>query len=236
MQLTNEFDVSVPVEEAWRLLTDLERVGPCLPGASITGRDGEDYLGQAKIKVGPITANYKGTARFIELDETERRAVLSAKGRESRGGGDAQAVVTATLVDKGDVTHVTVVTDLTLSGKIAQFGRGVINDVSTALLKTFVVRLEAMVLQQPDGEDASTPVDPAAAADGCSIADGGPPRSQGSGSATVRAAAAPAADEDVLSVLTLARSITATKLQQPVPAGLVLLAALLGFLFGRRRS
>lgn len=236
MQLTNEFDVSVPVEEAWRLLTDLERVGPCLPGASITGRDGEDYLGQAKIKVGPITANYKGTARFIELDEAEHRAVLSAKGREARGGGDAQAVVTATLLDKGDVTHVTVVTDLTLSGKIAQFGRGVINDVSSALLKTFVVRLEAMVRQQPDGDDASTPVGPGTAAAGRSVADGEPRRSQSSESGTVRAAAVPAADEDVLSVLTLARSITATKLQQPVPLGVVLLAALLGFLFGRRRS
>ncbi|NEK87328.1 SRPBCC family protein [Blastococcus saxobsidens] len=237
MQLTNEFDVSVPVEEAWRLLTDLERVGPCLPGASITGRDGEDYLGQAKIKVGPITANYKGTARFIELDETERRAVLSAKGRESRGGGDAQAVVTATLVDKGDVTHVTVLTDLTLSGKVAQFGRGVINDVSTALLKTFVTRLEAMVQQQPE-ESAPEPAAAGTRTDSRPGTDAQPPRSRGSEPDRLRPATAPAADdhEDVLSVLTLARSITASKLQQPVPLGAALLAALFAYLLGRRRS
>lgn len=238
MQLTNEFDVSVPVDEAWRLLTDLERVGPCLPGASITGRDGEDYLGQAKIKVGPITANYKGTARFIELDETERRAVLSAKGRESRGGGDAQAVVTATLVDKGDVTHVTVVTDLTLSGKIAQFGRGVINDVSSALLKTFVTRLEAMVRQQPEEEGTARQAASGTGSDSRPVTDAEPQRSRGSEPDRLRAAAAPATDddEDVLSVLTLARSITETKLQQPVPLGAVLLAALFAYLLGRRRS
>lgn len=234
MQLTNEFDVSVPVVEAWRLLTDLEQVGPCLPGASITGRDGDDYLGQAKIKVGPITANYKGTARFVELDEAEHRAVLTAKGRESRGSGDAQALVTATLIDKGDITHVTVLTDLTLSGKVAQFGRGVINDVSTALLKTFVTRLEAMLQQQRAATTAPQSVESDAA-----IADDAatePRLPQGSESLGVRAAPAPVSDEDVLSVLTIARSIATTKLQQPVPLSVVLLAALLGFLFGRRRA
>lgn len=235
MQLINEFDVSVPVDEAWRLLTDLERVGPCLPGASITGRDGEDYLGQAKIKVGPITANYKGTARFIELDETGRRAVLSAKARESRGGGDAAAVVTATLLDKGDATHVTVVTDLTLSGKIAQFGRGVINDVSSALLKTFVTRLEAMIRQEPDGERAAGAAGSDAPTDGGPVADAEPSRSQVSEPVSLRTAAAPSSDGDALSVLSLARSITESKLQQPVPLGAVLVAALLGFLLGRRR-
>jgi carbon monoxide dehydrogenase subunit G len=235
MQLTNEFDVSVPIEEAWRLLTDLERVGPCLPGASITGRDGDDYLGQAKIKVGPITANYKGTARFIELDETQHRAVLSAKGRETQGGGDAQAVVTATLLDKGETTHVTVITDLTLSGKVAQFGRGIINDISSALLKTFVTRLEAMVNQQPESEGSAEP----AASGGVSDGRPGPvpePRLvQSSETAGLRATAAPADDDDALSVFTLARSIAEGKLQQPVPLGTVLVAALCAYLLGRRR-
>lgn len=238
MQLTNEFDVSVPMDEAWRLLSDLERVGPCLPGASITGRDGDDYLGQAKIKVGPITANYKGTARFLELNEAEHRAVLTAKAREARGGGDAQALVTATLLDKGDVTHVTVITDLNLSGKIAQFGRGVITDVSAALLKTFATRLEAMVQQeqQSGGESAAESPVSVAGTNGRLVADTEPQRVAASVPSDVRPVATPAAEEDALALLPLARSIAASKLQEPVPLSFVVLAALVGFLLGRRRA
>ena len=237
MQLTNEFDVSVPIDEAWRLLSDLEKVGPCLPGASITGRDGEDYLGQAKIKVGPITANYKGTARFLELDEDEYRAVLSAKGREARGGGDAQALVTATLLDKGDVTHVTVITDLNLSGKIAQFGRGVITDVSAALLKTFATRLEAMVQQDQTGDQDATATTPSATAAGGQPSGEGEPQPVTSTVPTEAPRAAPVADEDdALAILPLARSIAVSKLQQPVPLFAVVLGAGIGFLLGRRRA
>lgn len=246
MQLTNEFDVSIPIEETWRLLTDLERVGPCLPGASVTGRDGDDYLGQAKIKVGPITAQYKGTARFIELDESQHRAVLSGKGREARGGGDAQVLVTATLVDKGDLTHVTVLTELTLSGKLAQFGRGVMNDVSTALLKQFVVRVEAMLQQQP----ATDTVSPAETGPSVEPAEATVTHTVNAVQPTVLREAKPVGkqadvppvedDDDALSVLTLARSIIATKLQRPVPFVSVPTAALLGalivFLLRRRRS
>lgn len=238
MQLTNEFDVSVPMDEAWRLLSDLERVGPCLPGASITGRDGDDYLGQAKIKVGPITAHYKGTARFLELNEADHRAVLSAKGREARGGGDAQAVVTATLLDKGDATHVTVITDLSLSGKVAQFGRGVITDVSAALLKTFATRLEAMVQQeQPsDGESAAESPVSAAGANGTVVDDTVLPRAAASAPGDTRSSSAGDAGEDALAVLPLVRSIALSKLQEPVPVSVVLLAALVGFLLGRRKA
>ncbi|MFC7574363.1 SRPBCC family protein [Klenkia terrae] len=235
--MTNEFDVSVPVDEAWRLLSDLEKVGPCLPGASITGRDGDDYLGQAKIKVGPITANYKGTARFLELDEGEYRAVLSAKGREARGGGDAQALVTATLLDKGDVTHVTVITDLNLSGKIAQFGRGVITDVSAALLKTFATRLEAMVQQDQTGDQDATATTPPATATGGLPSGEGKPQLVTSSVPTEVPHAAPVADEDdALAILPLARSIALSKLQQPVPLFAVVLGAAIAFLLGRRRA
>ena len=237
MQLTNEFDVSVPVDEAWRLLSDLEKVGPCLPGASITGRDGDDYLGQAKIKVGPITANYKGTARFLELDEDEYRAVLSAKGREARGGGDAQALVTATLLDKGDVTHVTVITDLNLSGKIAQFGRGVITDVSAALLKTFATRLEAMVQQDQTGDQDATATTPPVTATGGQPSGESEPQLGTSTVPTEVPRSAPVNDEDdALAILPLARSIAVGKLQQPVPLFAVLLGAAIGFFLGRRRA
>ena len=145
MQLHNEFDVALPPEMTWTLLTDLEKVAPCLPGASITGTDGEDYLGRAKIKVGPITAEYKGTAQFKELDESSHRAVLLARGKDARGQGDATATVTATLIAEGSGTRVSVDTDLALTGKVAQFGRGVLADVSGALMGLFAARLQEMV-------------------------------------------------------------------------------------------
>ncbi|MHA3700695.1 SRPBCC family protein [Jatrophihabitans sp. YIM 134969] len=246
MQLTNEFDVSVPIDEAWRVLTDLERVGPCLPGASITGRDGDDFQGQAKIKVGPITSNYKGTARWVELDEGQYRAVLSAKGREARGGGDAQALVTASLSAQGNVTHVSVITELTLSGKIAQFGRGVITDVSSALLKTFVNRLEAMLQEEPGQGAAANPSDDAPAADSAEPAatrlttvpatERTEPSPAGSSPSHGVAAAAPASDDDnALSVMPLVRSVVVGRLTKPVPISFVVIAALVGYLFGQRK-
>lgn len=148
MQLLNEFNVGLPPEEAWILLTDLEKVAPCLPGASITSRDGDDFHGQAKIKLGPITAQYTGVAQFQELDGSNYRAVLLARGKDSRGQGDASATVIATLVPNGDGTRVTVETELALSGKVAQFGRGVLAEVSGSLMTLFAERLEAMVNEQ----------------------------------------------------------------------------------------
>lgn len=151
MQLLNEFNVGLPPEEAWVLLTDLEKVAPCLPGASITSREGDDFHGQAKIKLGPITAQYTGVARFVELDGSNYRAVLLARGKDSRGQGDASATVTATLLPNGDGTRVMVETELALSGKVAQFGRGVLADVSGSLMSLFADRLEAMVNDQANG-------------------------------------------------------------------------------------
>lgn len=145
MQLLNEFEVALPPEKTWILLTDLEKVAPCLPGASITSVDGEDFHGRAKIKVGPITAEYKGVAQFKELDEKARTAVLLARGKDARGQGDATANVRATLHPKGGGTRVVVETELALTGKVAQFGRGVLADVSGALMTMFAQRLQEMV-------------------------------------------------------------------------------------------
>ncbi len=146
MELINEFRVGVPVEEAWAVLTDVERIAPCLPGAQLTEVDGDTYTGNVKVKVGPITAQYKGTATFVEKDDEAHRAVLKADGRDTRGQGNASALVTATLVPDGDATLVTVTTDLTVTGKVAQFGRGVLADVSAKLVGQFVQSLEADVL------------------------------------------------------------------------------------------
>jgi len=146
MELTNDFRVDVPPSTAWTVLTDVERIAPCMPGAQLQEVEGDEYRGVVKVKVGPITAQYKGKAVFQELDEASHRAVLKAEGRDTRGQGNATATITATLVPDGEGTHVTVQTDLTVTGKVAQFGRGVMADVSSKLLGQFVECLESTVL------------------------------------------------------------------------------------------
>ncbi|MHB1987710.1 MAG: SRPBCC family protein [Acidimicrobiales bacterium] len=153
MELTNEFEVPVTLDDAWEVLTDVERIAPCLPGAELKEVEGDEYRGIVKVKVGPITASYKGSARFIELDKAAHRAVLKAEGRETRGQGNASATITATLDDSGGSgTKVSVVTDLNITGKVAQFGRGVLADVSGKLLEQFVSNLEASVLSPGTGD------------------------------------------------------------------------------------
>jgi uncharacterized protein len=166
MELTNEFEVAVPVAEAWSVLTDVERIAPCLPGAELKEVEGDEYRGLVKVKVGPITASYRGAAHFTELDEVAHRAVLQAEGRETRGQGNASATIVATLSASDLGTKVQVATELSITGKVAQFGRGVLADVSAKLLDQFVQNLETMVLAPaPDtaGEpDSGTNVQAAA--------------------------------------------------------------------------
>jgi carbon monoxide dehydrogenase subunit G len=146
MELRNEFVVPVGVDEAWVLLTDVERIAPCMPGAELQEIEGEEYRGIVKVKVGPITAQYKGKATFVEKDDAAHKAVLRADGRDTRGQGNANATITAMLQSEGSGTKVTVVTDLAITGRAAQFGRGVMADVSTKLLGQFVSCLEKNVL------------------------------------------------------------------------------------------
>jgi len=157
MELSNEFHVSVPVDVAWAVLTDLERIAPCLPGAELQEVEGDQYRGIVKVKVGPISAQYKGTARFVEQDDHQHRAVLVAEGRDSRGQGNASATVTATAVPDDTGTTVSLVTDLVVTGKVAQFGRSVMGDVSARLLGEFAGRLEADVLAHGSGPVPAEP-------------------------------------------------------------------------------
>ncbi|CAN5857152.1 SRPBCC family protein [soil metagenome] len=183
MDLTNEFEVGVPVDEAWLVLTDLERIAPCLPGAQLTEVEGDEYRGTVKVKVGPITAQYKGVARWVERDDAGHRAVLRAEGRETRGQGNANATITASLVPAGNATLVTVATDLTVTGKVAQFGRGVLADVSSKVLGQFVDRLEETVLGDAatvdgigvDGETRETAMDVTGAAEDAEAAEAAAP-------------------------------------------------------------
>ena len=150
MELVNDFTVNVPVDEAWVTLTDVERIAPCLPGAQLQEVEGNTYRGVVKVKVGPILANFKGQAEFVERDIVNHKAVLKADGRDTGGKGNAAALITAQLTSKGDsTTHVQVTTDLTITGKVAQFGRGAMTDISNKLLGQFVENLETTVLGQP---------------------------------------------------------------------------------------
>lgn len=146
MELTNEFTVNVPIDEAWKVLTDVTRIAPAMPGARLDAVEGDEYRGVVKVKVGPVTAEYKGKATFLERDDEAHRAVLRAEGRETRGQGNATATITAMLAEVPDGTRVSVVTDLSITGRVAQFGRGVLADVSNKLLGQFVTSLETTVL------------------------------------------------------------------------------------------
>lgn len=166
MELTNDFRVGVPVERAWEVLTDVELIAPCMPGAQLQEVEGDEYRGVVKVKVGPVTAQYKGAARFVERDDTGHKAVLRAEGRETRGQGNANATITAQLTPDGDGTAVSVVTDLTVTGRVAQFGRGVMADVSSKLLGQFADCLEHKLLAEVPGEGAAAAAAPAAAGEG----------------------------------------------------------------------
>jgi uncharacterized protein len=156
MKLENEFTVNVPVEDAWNVLLDLERVTPCLPGAALTEQsDDDEYKGEMKIRLGPVTQEYNGTVRIEEADESEHQAVLKADGKDARGQGAATATITSTLHDEGDgSTKVRVETDMQITGRAAQFGRGVQQDVAERLLSQFAECLENEIVGGGTEEEA----------------------------------------------------------------------------------
>ena len=155
MELINEFEVDAPLDVVWSVLTDVERIAPCLPGAQLQEVEGDEYRGVVKVKVGPITAQYKGAASFVEKDAAGYRAVLRAEGRDTRGTGNAAADITAEMAPTATGTLVTVTTDLKVTGKVAQFGRGVMADVSKKLMGQFADNLSELLDQvQPDSEPA----------------------------------------------------------------------------------
>ncbi|MFM7390886.1 MAG: SRPBCC family protein [Actinomycetota bacterium] len=168
MDLHHEFTVPVPAADAWRILTDLERLAPCLPGAQLTEVEGEIYRGQVKVKVGPIVAQFKGQASFVTRDDTAYTASLKAEGRDTGGKGNASATITAKLEPTGATSaKCTVDTDLSITGKVAQFGRGALADVSDKLLLQFVDNLNVLIASgsgaTPSAPAQSAPDQPAPA-------------------------------------------------------------------------
>ena len=167
MKLENRFTVPVPREQALKVLLDVERIAPCMPGATLTSRDGDAFTGTVKVKVGPINLTYGGNAKFVSVDEAAGVVVIEGAGKETRGTGTAKALVTCRLIDNGDSTDVEVDTDLNITGKPAQFGRGVLADVSAKLVDQFAACLSEEILAgTPDpvavaaAEAQGTPVPP----------------------------------------------------------------------------
>jgi len=163
MDLVHEFTVPVPVDDAWRILTDVERIAPCLPGAQLQEIEGDTYRGIVKVKVGPIQAQFKGQASFVEQDHVAHRVVLKGEGRDTTGKGNAAALITAELTSlTASSTSVKVLTDLSITGKVAQFGRGAMADISDKLLAQFVENLNTLIGEQQASPAPAAPAPVAA--------------------------------------------------------------------------
>jgi carbon monoxide dehydrogenase subunit G len=163
VQLENSFTVPVPIDEAWRVLLDIERIAPCMPGAALDSVTGDDFTGRVKVKLGPINLTYQGKASFVEKDEAAHKAVIDGRGKDQRGNGTAAALITAQLKAEGDTTRVDVLTDLNITGRPAQFGRGVMTDVGNKLLGQFADKLAAQLGAGDAGATAAAAPAPAEA-------------------------------------------------------------------------
>ena len=226
MKIQNEIEIAAPPDELFEILSSPERVAPCMPGASLEGKEGDDaYEGTVKLKVGPITAAYQGTLRFVELDRENRRAVMRASGQETNGQGNAEATITATVSGSDSQSVLSMETDMEVRGKAAQFGRGALGNVSQKILDQFARNLESQVLsageQEAGAEEGPTSEEtpPAAEAEA------------GKEAATDGGAGAGEASLDLLSVV----GIPGLGQAVPAVAGLAL-GLLIGSFFSSRRT
>ncbi len=258
MELTHDFTVPAAIDDAWATFMDLERVGSCFPGATVTSVDESGFAGTVKVKLGPIALQYAGTGQFLERDDAAHRAVIEAKGKDKRGNGTAGATVTVQLAPSGEGTRIDVTTDLSITGKPAQFGRGVMQDVSDKLLQQFVGCIERQFAEpEPTADDATADAGDAASA-AVAGSGGGPAGSAGgvateppaAGEAAAEAAAAtpavvppapralrPAPAPVVDDSIDLGATVLPVLIKSYAPYGVAALAGLLlGWLIGRRSS
>jgi uncharacterized protein len=230
MQLTNEFRVAAPVETAWPLLTDIARIAPCVPGFKLTGSSDGEYTGVMKVKVGAVSTSYDCVIRFLERDDEQHRAVIAARGRETKGQGGVNAKIVSTLAADGDATKASVVTDVDVTGRVAQFGRGILADVSDRLVGQFVKQLERRLLTPDEpaaGPGGGSP--PSGGASGGSVGNGAPILGPVPGVADRRGEADEADEEggsEALDLLSVAGGPLAKRVA-PVAGVLVLLALIL---------
>jgi carbon monoxide dehydrogenase subunit G len=229
MRFENAFEVDAPVDTVWEALLDVERVAPNVPGAEVLERTDENaYKVGIKVKLGPITMNYRGDLQIVERDDAAHRAVMRVKAKEARGQGTADADVTTVLGGDGDQTSVSITSDVRLSGRAAAMSRGIVQDVAGRLIDTFAQNLEQMLAGKPAEAEpepaaaAAPPVEPAPAAAAPPPPPPPPPP--------------PRREPEPLDVGNLAGEVVAARLRDPRALALALaLAALLGYALGRRR-
>jgi uncharacterized protein len=221
MHLSHEFVVPVPAKQAWEVLLDIERIAPCMPGATIDSVDGDSFGGRVKVKVGPISLTYQGAAAFVQRDESARQATIQADGREARGSGTAAATIHAALYDEGERTRVTVETELAITGRPAQFGRGVMVDVSNKLLRTFADCLEQTLasdqqsIVNTQSVVGSSPV-------GSAVTPGSATTGSEAGASTARPASS-AEDAVIRAAPSVASAAPTTAAERPTPEAIDLL-------------
>ena len=225
MQLENSFTVPSDAETAWQTLLDVEAIAPCMPGATLESVEGDDFSGNVKVKLGPVSMVYGGTASFLSKDESRHTAVIKGTGKEKRGTGTAQANVSLVLTAEDDArTRVDVTTDLTITGKAAQFGRGVMQDVASRLVDQFASNLETVIAARSGGTDSS-------AADGPSDdpAGGGDSAAVGTSEGSAAPPASPPAPIQQAEALDLGSVAAAPVLKRvvPVAVGIVVVVALI---------
>ena len=231
MDLHHEFTVPVPAADASRILTNLERLAPCLPGAQLTEVEGEIYRGQVKVKVGPIVAQFKGQASFVSRDDTNYTASLKAEGRDTGGKGNAAATITARLESTGTSSaKCTVDTDLNITGKVAQFGRGALADVSDKLLLQFVDNLNALIAKEGVAANSVTPGDRPTAAPSASAA---PATQQPAAKNAEQPAVRKIEQHDEVAPLDLLEAAGGTVLKRLTPVFIVIAVAVAAFVIFR---
>jgi carbon monoxide dehydrogenase subunit G len=150
LELSHTFTVGAGIDRAWDVLTDVERLSPCVPGFELTEAGEEEFRGVMKVKVGAVSTSYDSKLRFVERDPDAHRAVIQAEGRDTRGQGNVKATIVSTLEPAEEGTKATIVTDLVVTGRVAQFGRGILADISNRLLQQFVACLEATILAREE--------------------------------------------------------------------------------------
>jgi carbon monoxide dehydrogenase subunit G len=221
MQLDHEFTVPVPVDQAWAVLLDVESLAPCMPGAVLDEIRGDEFDGRVKVKVGPITVTYGGTAAFVEKDVENHKLVIKASGKESKGAGTAVATIVATLKGSGDETQISVSTELSITGKPAQFGRGVMIDVSNKLLGQFTQCLSEKI--SGGGPEEAAP----ATSSGQQVTASSNGSNNGSAGSATATKPAPRSEPEAIDLLDAAGA-PVLKRVAPLAAVLVLLLVVLG--------
>ncbi len=241
MKLEQSFDVAAPLDRVWKALIDVEHVAPCLPGAAVTGRnDDGSYSGTFTMKIGPTTASYTGKLEMDQIDEDARAATMHANGTDKRGQGGAKAVIRSKLSEAGSGTHVEVVTDYHITGRLARFGRGgMIEDISERLLREFARRLQDSLTdggaaEAPEAASAGAPETPSGSSAGAPEPSSAPaPVAEPSRPPEPAPAAEP--EPAQLDAVALMRSVIAERIRRnPVPVALVL-GFILAILLRRRK-